>query len=63
MQITKHFLPGHAPLLHCTCNVDEPTQLFPPLLGAGLLQRRERVNVPKPHDTEHALFAQDPQFP
>jgi hypothetical protein len=30
-----------------------PTQLFPPLAGAGFVHVRVRVRVPPPHVTEH----------
>ena len=41
-----------------------PTQLSPPLAGAGLLQSRVRVCVPPPHVTLQVLQVfQIPQFP
>ena len=41
-----------------------PTQLSPPLAGAGLLQSRVRVCVPPPHVTLQVLQVfQLPQFP
>ena len=41
-----------------------PTQLSPPLAGAGLLQSRVRVCVPPPHVTLQVLqVSQIPQFP
>ena len=41
-----------------------PTQLAPPLAGAGLLQKRVRVCVPPPHVTLQVLQElQPPQFP
>jgi hypothetical protein len=41
----------------CVCEL-APTQLFPPLAGAGFVHVRLRVRVPLPHVTEH-----DPNAP
>lgn len=49
---------GHALVLHAC--VEEPTHALPPLEGGGLVQLRDCA--PEPHETEHAVQADQTPF-
>lgn len=58
---TSRTLPGQPFVLQATESVELPQQLFPPYIGVGLLQERDRVLVPPPQVT--GQYPQPPQLP
>ena len=54
----ENSLPGQAWVLQEFVFEADPTQVFPPCCGAGLVQVLVRIWLPPPQDFEHA-----PKFP